>query len=137
MEDTDAFSRKEAVMKKSGLAIIVLSLLLPIAAEARGKKVFNLTDASGITFPELVTSVPAKLPAGVPPQKKVILRVVIEKDGLVISYGPIKRGLDPALIGAAEKAVQEWRFKPAMKTWARGNITPVRVRMLIEVPVVS
>lgn len=123
-------------MKKLGLAIIVLSLLLPIAAEARGKKVFNLTDASGITFPELVTSVPAKLPAGVPPQKKVILRVVIEKDGLVVSYGPVKRTLAPALINAAEKAVQEWRFKPAMKTWARGNITPVRVRMLVEVPVV-
>jgi hypothetical protein len=124
-------------MKKSILVLIALSLFLPVAAEARGKKVFNLTDGRGITFPELVVSVPAKLPNGVPPQKKVLLRVVVEKDGLVLSYGPVKRGLDPALIEAAEKAVQEWRFKPAMKTWARGNITPVRVRMLIEVPVVS
>ena len=121
-------------MKKLGLAIIALSLLLPIAAEARGKKVFNLTNPQ-VTPPQFISGDVAKLPEATPTSAPIVLRIVVEKDGSVLSYGSVDRSASPKAIKAAEKAVEQWRFKPATKSWAGGCTTPVRVRMVVEVPV--
>ncbi|MDQ5927916.1 MAG: hypothetical protein QG633_354 [Patescibacteria group bacterium] len=123
-------------MKKSVLVLIALSLLLPITAEAgKGRRTFNIP-TPGLASPELTVSVPVKLPEGVSPQKEIWLRVLIKDNGRVISYGPVKRGLAPALIQAAEKAIQEWRYKPAMMTWPDGTFSFVQTRGKIKVPVI-
>ena len=123
-------------MKKLALPLIALALLLPIAAEAKGRRTFNIP-TPGLTSPELTISVPVELPKGVPPQKEIWLRVVIKENGRVLSYGCAKRGANPALIAAAEKVVQEqWRYKPAMMTWPDGTSSLVRTRGVIKVPVV-
>lgn len=123
-------------MKKLGLAIIALSLLLPIAAEAKGRRTFH-APIPGLTGPEIITSVPVELPEGVPPQKQIHLRILVKNDGRIISYGCIKRGVNPALTSAAEKKVlEQWRFKPATMTWPDGTTTPVQAILVIKVPVV-
>ena len=133
MKSDDLFQKPGGLMKKLALAIALI--LLPLAAEAKGgRKVFS-AKADGVTAPELVAG-PAITASGFPVQNHVDLRVVIDKDGRAMSYGPTDRWSDPELVAIAEKVVQErWRFKPATMTWRRGGTTtPVRVRTTVRVP---
>lgn len=122
-------------MKKLTLVIAaILTFVLPFAAEAKGGRKTFSAKSEGVTAPELIVG-PTIAVSGFPIQNHIDLRVVVDKDGRATSYGPADRWSDPELVAAAEEAATKWRFKPATMTWRGGTTTPVRVRMVVRVPV--
>jgi TonB family protein len=123
-----------APLENSGEWLVVGVTPIPMGMAFYQKSEKALVLDAGITPPELVSLVepvfPAVARAGAPLDGRVVLQVIVDRDGRVRSPVVLRipeGGVD--LVLAALEAVDQWRYKPATKD---GTPVPVYVAIVVR-----